>query len=86
MKKFEKTKIRTGDVWFYLYLSNLGILVVPGVKIFDINNILVDSSPFGLSSLFYLIMNFYYFCKLIKECGSDKTKIIIMFSNDKVGQ
>ena len=86
MKKFEKTKNRTGDVWFYLYLSNLGILVVAGVKIFDINNMLVDSSPFGLSSLFFLIMNFYYFCKLIKECGSDKTKIIIMFSNDKVGQ
>lgn len=35
MKKFEKTKNRTGDVWFYLYLSNLGILVVAGVKMFD---------------------------------------------------
>ena len=72
MKKFEQTKNRTGDVWFYLYLSNLGILIVAGINIFNVNNVAVDTSPFGLSSLFFLIMIIYYFCKLIKECTSDK--------------
>jgi hypothetical protein len=74
MKKFEQTKNRTGDVWFYLYLSNLGILEAAGVNFFNLNNVAVDTSPFGLSLLFFMIMNFYYFCKLIKECHSDKKK------------
>jgi hypothetical protein len=86
MKKFEQTKNRTGDVWFYLYLSNLGILEAAGVNFFNLNNVAVDTSPFGLSLLFFIIMNFYYFCKLIKECHSDKKKIIVMFSCDTVGE
>jgi hypothetical protein len=42
-----KTKNRTGDVWFYLYLSNLGILEAAGVNFLNLNNVAVDSSPFG---------------------------------------
>ena len=82
MKKFEQTKDRTGDVWFYLYLSNLGILEMAGVNIFNINNILLDSSSFGFSSLFFLIMTFCYFGKLI----SDTNKIIVMFNCNIVGE
>jgi hypothetical protein len=47
MKKFEQTKNRIGDVWFYLYLSNLGILEAAGVNFLNLNNVAVDSSPFG---------------------------------------
>jgi hypothetical protein len=80
MKKFEETKNRTGDVWFYLFLSNLGILLMAGINIFNVNNVAMDTSPFGLSSLFFLIMTINHFCKFIKECKSDKKKMLVMFS------
>ena len=55
MKKFEQTKSKTRDVWFYLYLSNIGIILMSGVKIISVNNVTADDSPFGLSLLFFLL-------------------------------
>ena len=82
MKKFEQTKSKTRDVWFYLYLSNIGILLISGVKIASVNNVTVDDGPFGLCLLFFFIMTFNYYIKFYKECNREKT--IICLSCDTV--
>ena len=84
MKKFEQTKNKTGDVWFYLYLSNIGIILMSGVKIVSVNNVAVDDSPFGLCSIFFAIMTFNYYIKFLKECNREKT--IICLSCDTVAE
>ena len=78
MKEFEQTKNKTGDVWFYLYLSNLGILLLSGIKIVSFDNKAVDFSPFGLSSFFFIIMTFRYCIKINRE------KTINCLSSDKI--
>ena len=78
MKEFEQTKNKTGDVWFYLYLSNFGILLLSGIKIVSFDNKAVDFSPFGLSSFFFIIMTFSYCIKINRE------KTINCLSSDKI--
>ena len=41
-------------------------------SVFNIKNILLGSSPFGLSSIVFLIGCFYYICKFCKECSYQK--------------
>lgn len=84
MKKYEQTRNRTKDVWLFIYFSDIGILSVAGVNIFDIKNLFLDSSPFGFSSLVFLIMSFYYLSKLIKNCNPNYG--IQFFSCDTVGE
>ena len=63
MKKNPIIKERTDDAWKFIFFANNGLLVVAGVNIFNIKNILLDASPFGLSLLALLIGCFYYICK-----------------------
>ena len=82
MNKFEQTKNKTRDVWLYLYLSNLGILLLSGIKIVSFNNKPVDYSLFALSSFFFIVLSFNYFIKFYRECNREK--IIIYLSKDNV--
>ena len=59
MKKYPSVANRTDDVWKFMFFANNGILVASGVNVFNIKNILLGSSPFGLSSIVFLIGCFY---------------------------
>ena len=69
MKKYPSITNRTDDVWKFMFFANNGILVVAGVNVFNVKNLLIDASPFGLSSIVFLIGAFYYICKYSKECS-----------------
>ena len=55
MKKYPSIAHRTDDVWKFMFFANNGILVAASVNIFDIKNLILDSSPFGLSSIVFII-------------------------------
>ena len=73
MKKYPSIANRTDDVWKFMFFANNGILVAAGVNVFNVKNILLGASPFGLSSIVFLIGCFYYICKYCKECSYEKT-------------
>ena len=66
MKRYPEISNRTDDVYKFMFLANNGILVASGVNIFDIKNIIIDSSPFALSAIIFLIGCIYYISKFCK--------------------
>ena len=69
MKNFKDIENRTDDVWKFMFFANNGILVAAGVNIFNIKNLIIDSSPFALSSIVFMIGCFYYICKFCRICN-----------------
>ena len=60
---------RKDDVWKFMFFANNGIFVASGVNIFNIKNLIIDSSPFGLSALVCLIGCAYYIYKYCQICN-----------------
>lgn len=69
MKKYPSIADRTDDVWKFMFFANNGILVAATVNIFNIKNLLIDSSPLGLTSLVFIIGSIYYIIKMCKDCN-----------------
>ena len=69
MKKYPESANRTDDVWKFMFFANNGILVAAGVNIFNIKNLILDSGPFALSSIVFIIGCFYYICKFCRTCS-----------------
>ena len=69
MKKYPDIANRTDDVWKFMFFANNGILVAAGVNIFNIKNLIIDSSPFALSSIVFMIGCIYYICKFCRTCS-----------------
>ena len=69
MKKYPSIAHRTDDVWKFMFFANNGILVAASVNIFDIKNLILDSSPFGLSSIVFIIGCIYYISKFCQACS-----------------
>ena len=60
---------RKDDIWKLMFFANNGIFVASGVNIFNIKNLIIDSSPFGLSALVCLIGCAYYIYKYCQICN-----------------
>ena len=69
MGKYKEIADRTDDVWKFMFFANNGILVASGINIFNIKNLIIDSSPFGLSALVCLIGCGYYIYKFCQTCN-----------------
>ena len=80
MKKYQATRDRTGDVWKFIYMANNGTLLASGINIFDIKNILVDSSPFTIGAIIFIIGSICYIKDFIRRC--DKNYVYYYFSYD----
>ena len=68
MKRYPEISNRADDVYKFMFFANNGILVAASVNIFDIKNLIIDSSPFGLSALVFIIGCIYYICKYCQIC------------------
>ena len=71
MKNYQETKNRTYDVWKFIYFTNNGILLFAGLNIFNLKNVYLDSVPFSLCFLCFIIISIYIICKCPKcnlEC------------------
>ena len=68
MKNYPEISNRADDVYKFMFFANNGILVAASVNIFDIKNLIIDSSPFGLSALVFIIGCIYYICKYCQIC------------------
>ena len=84
MKKYPQTEERTDEVWKFMFFSNNGILVASSVNIFNIRNLIIDSSPFALSAICFIIGGVYYLYKYIKTCNYKLADYY--FSNDKLNK
>ena len=71
MKQIPKYRNRTDDVWKFMFFANNGILVASSVNVFNIHNLIIDSSPFALSSIIFIIGCIYYICKYCKICSME---------------
>ena len=69
MGKYKEIANRKDDVWKFMFFANNGIFVASGVNIFNIKNLIIDSSPFGLSALVCLIGCAYYIYKYCQICN-----------------
>ena len=68
MKRYPEISNRTDDVYKFMFFANNGILVVSGVNIFDIKNLIIDSSPFALSAIVFIMGCIYYIYKYCQTC------------------
>ena len=69
MKKYPQSANKTDDVWKFMFFANNGILVAASVNVFNIKNLIIDSSPFALSSIVFIIGCIYYICKFCRTCS-----------------
>ena len=69
MKKYPDIANRTDDVWKFMFFANNGILVAASVNVFNIKNLIIDSSPFALSSIVFIIGCIYYIYKFSRTCS-----------------
>ena len=84
MKKYPEISNRTDDVWKFMFFANNGILVASSVNIFNIRNLILDSSPFALSALVFIIGCIYYISKYFQTCSM---KVAFhYFECDKLGE
>ena len=84
MKRYPEINNRTDDVWKFMFFANNGILVASSVNIFNIRNLILDSSPFALSALVFIIGCIYYIAKYCQTCSM---KIAILyFECGKLGE
>ena len=60
MGRYPEISERTDDVYKFMFFANNGILVAASVNIFDIKNLIIDSSPFAISALVFIIGCIYY--------------------------
>ena len=63
MKEYDEIKDKTDYVWKFLFFANNGTLIVSIFNLANFKNILVDSSPFIISIICFIIGCFYYFRK-----------------------
>ena len=84
MKNYESVRNRTDEVWKFMFFANNGILVASTVNIFNIQHILVDSSPFALSTIIFIIGMIYYIHKYITTCNKEKAEYY--FGCDKLSE
>ena len=69
MKRYPEISNRTDDVYKFMFFANNGILVAASVNIFDIKNLIIDSSPFALSALVFIIGCICYISKYCQKCS-----------------
>ena len=69
MKKYPQIKDKTDYVWKFMFFANNGILVASSVNIFNIKNMIIDSSPFALSTIVFIIGCIYYIKKYCETCS-----------------
>ena len=84
MKKYPKFQNKTDDVWKFMFFANNGILVASSVNIFNIHNLIVDSSPFALSTIVFIIGCIYYIAKYCQTCSMQVA--FNYFQCDKLGE
>ena len=84
MKRYPEISNRTDDVWKFMFFANNGILVASSVNVFNIRNLILDSSPFALSALVFIIGCIYYISKYFQTCSM---KVAFhYFECDKLGE
>ena len=71
MKKYPSISHRTDEVWKFMFFANNGILVASSVNVFNIKNLIIDSSPFALSTIVFLIGCIYYIAKYCQTCSME---------------
>ena len=69
MKQYPEIASRTDDVWKFMFFANNGILVAAGINIFNVRNLILDSSPFALSSIGFIVGCVYYIVKYCQTCN-----------------
>ena len=75
MKEYEQTRDKTDLVWKFMFMANNGTLVAAGINIFDIHNMYIDSSPFLLGTLVFIIGGICYLRKFISECNASYAEL-----------
>ena len=71
MKKYPSISHRTDEVWKFMFFANNGILVASSVNVFNIKNLIIDSSPFALSTIVFIIGCIYYIAKYCQTCSME---------------
>jgi hypothetical protein len=71
MKNYPQTRNRTDEVWKFMFFANNGILVASSVNVFNIKNLIIDSSPFALSTIVFIIGCIYYIAKYCQTCSME---------------
>ena len=84
MGRYPEISERTDDVYKFMFFANNGILVAASVNIFDIKNLIIDSSPFALSALVFIIGCICYISKYCQKCSIQFA--IYYFSCDYLGE
>ena len=69
MKNYPEIRNRADDVYKFMFFANNGILVAASVNVFDIKNLIIDSSPFASSALVFIIGCIYYISKYCQTCS-----------------
>ena len=69
MGRYPEISERTDDVYKFMFFANNGILVAASVNVFDIKNLIIDSSPFASSALVFIIGCIYYISKYCQTCS-----------------
>ena len=69
MKSYPEISDRTDDVYKFIFLAGITIFSGLGVNIFDIKNLIIDSSPVDLSAIIFIIGCIYYISKFYKICN-----------------
>ena len=75
MKEYEQTRDKTDLVWKFMFMANNGTLLAAGINIFDIHNMYIDSSPFLLGTLVFIIGGICYLRKFISECNASYAEL-----------
>ena len=84
MKKYPETSDKTDYVWKFMFFANNGILVASSVNIFTIKNMIIDSSPFALSTIVFIIGCIYYIKKYSETCTMEFAELY--FQWDKISE
>ena len=71
MKDYEETRDKTDQVWKFMFMANNGTLIVAGINIFNIHNMYLDSSPFLIGSIVFIIGGIYYIRYFISNCNAN---------------
>ena len=84
MKKYPEISDKTDYVWKFMFFANNGILVASSVNIFNIKNMIIDSSPFALSTIVFIIGCIYYLKKYCETCSMGFAELY--FQWDKISE
>jgi predicted membrane channel-forming protein YqfA (hemolysin III family) len=71
LKKIPQVADKTDYVWKFMFFANNGILVASFFNFLSFKNILMDSSPFALSLIGFVIGCVYYIWKFTKNCNAN---------------